>query len=309
MSTDHLLRQGEKLWDRIRKEHPKLETTIELQRQLVTQVIEIVRVLEENSLPKMSLGPAYIISKLARGTPVLRGEVVPIPVSVLSPFIVAFCNQMAHGGVGEVALHVRDSLKCGRIDIGSLLHSSLERDQDAIRIKALHLDLSPDLVWLVAEMSVGPLAHILQHRFLFERGNQTTDHDVAQAVKVWDRGYCPACGSWPALAETYQNRRVLRCSFCGSDWQLSTSRCTYCQESAEKFVIDVPDAKRPERRLELCGNCQGYLKCIELVDATPFTLLPTEDLASSNLDAVATDRGYIRPSLSRLEMESAEPCQ
>ena len=302
MSSDDLLRRGETRWEQIRTEHPDLGPAVDLQRRLVTRVIEIVSALERDSLPQMSLGTAYISDKLARGVPVLRDEVIPIPLSVLGPPIVEFCDQLARGGAGEVALHFRETLESGRIDTGALLRASLARDQDAIRVKATHLGLSPDLVWLVAEMGVGPLAHVLQHRFLTVCGDRDTDHDVVEALAGWDRGYCPACGSWPALAEVCQGRRVLRCSFCGGDWRLCAYRCTYCHESAEQFVTTAPDMERPGRRLELCGTCRGYLKCVELADTTPFPLLPIEDLASSDLDVAAMDRGYMRPSIPHIGM-------
>src|SRR5262249_39869677 len=67
------------------------------------------------------------------------------------------------------------------------------RDQGALRTGALHRGLSPDLLWLVAELAGSPFVHALQ-RLLF--GNATGDPDAA--LDTWDRGYCPAGGSRPA---------------------------------------------------------------------------------------------------------------
>ena len=310
MSSDDLLRRGETRWEQIRTEHPDLAPAIDLQRTLVTRVIEITSALARDGLPQMSLAPAYISGKLAKGVPVLRGESIPIPLSLLGPPTVEFCDQLARGGAGDVALHIREALESGRVDTGSLLRASIVRDQDAIRAKATQLGLAPDLVWLVAEMGVGPLAHALQHRFMGGGGDQDRDRDVVEALAGWDHGYCPACGSWPALAEVCQGQRVLRCSFCGADWRPHTYRCTYCLASAEQFVTAAPGMERPGRRLELCGTCGGYLKCVEVPELTPFPLLPIEDLASSDLDGAAVQGGYMRPSLPHIGMPPrSKPCQ
>ena len=165
-----------------------------------------------------------------------------------------------------------------------------------------------DLLWLVAEMSVGPLAHALQRRLLTGESDRGADRDVGEALAAWDRGYCPACGSWPALAEVCQGHRALRCSFCGAAWQLRTYRCTYCSEAAERFVTTAPDLERPGRRLELCGSCRGYLKSVELHHVTPFALLPVEDLASSDLDVAAMEQEYARPSLPDLGIPQHNQC-
>src|SRR4029079_5124521 len=91
--------------------------------------------------------------------------------------------------------------------------------------------------------------------------------------RSWSHGYCPACGSWPALAECADSHRVLRCSFCAVAWELSTYACIYCGESGEPFVTAPPDEERKDRRVEVCAACQGYLKTIDLPALSPFPLV------------------------------------
>src|SRR5918911_1627387 len=78
------------------------------------------------------------------------------------------------------------------------------------------LALQRELLWLVAELAVSPFVHALQ-RLLF--GTATGDLDAA--LDSWNRGYCPACGSWPAVAEVVSGHRILRCSFCATGWELN----------------------------------------------------------------------------------------
>jgi FdhE protein len=212
-------------------------------------------------------------------------------------------------------------LENGHIDSPSLLMASLQRNQRAIRERALHEGLAPDLLWLVAELAAGPVAYLVQRQVMAAVAAHGADVDLEQ----WDRGYCPACGSWPAFVEllsgpgqpfgdehigelaTWDTRGTewLRCSFCGARWRLRSACCIYCGERGEAFMSAAADLQRP-RRVQLCGTCRCYLKRIDVAEATPFELLPVEDLATNDLDVAAMERGYGRPSLR--EFTHADPC-
>ena len=69
----------------------------------------------------------------------------------------------------------------------------------------------------------------------------------------WNHGYCPACGSWPAVGEVAAGHRTLRCSFCSCAWELNTYACIYCENSGEGFVTAAPDEQRKDRRIEVCS--------------------------------------------------------
>ena len=122
-----------------------------------------------------------------------------------------------------------------------------------------HRGLAPDLLWLVAELAVSPYVHALAQSLL-----SSTDAALAGALAAWNRGYCPACGSWPALAEVADSHRILRCSFCAAAWELNRYACVYCDEGGEPFVTAAPDENRKDRRLELCSACGGYLKTVDV---------------------------------------------
>ena len=157
-----------------------------------------------------------------------------------------------------------------------------------------HVGVAPDLLWLVAELGVGPLAHRAQ-RTLTETAE--THQALGSALAGWQEGSCPACGSWPAFAETIEHARSLRCSFCGRGWSPAVFRCIYCSEADEPFKTGADDPDHPSRRVELCRSCGGYLKNVDAKTRTPFELLPVVDLATSDLDVGAAGRGYTRPSM------------
>ena len=290
MNARGLADAAERRWAAILAARPDLEPALALQRRLISLVIQVAETIEGGRLPRLSLPPKYVAAKLARGVPAFSAEPIPVPVAALTPALLRLCEELAAGGAGEAADHIRDALASGQIEPLSLLTASLTRDQDAIRTGAVHRGLAPDLVWLVAELAVSPFVHALQ-RSLF------ANDAIAGALTEWRHGYCPACGSWPALAEVVGGHRTLRCSFCAAAWELSTYGCAYCEESGEAFVTAAPDGERKDRRVEVCSACAGYFKTVDVPGLSPFPLLAIADLETMDLDVAAMERGYARPPL------------
>ncbi|PYQ69397.1 MAG: hypothetical protein DMG04_28550 [Acidobacteria bacterium] len=288
-----LLEAAERRWTAIRAARPDLAPALDLQRTLLTLVVDLEHALDAGGLPRLSLPPKYLAAKLARGVPIFCGEPIPLPVPVLTPVLQQYCEALAVGGAGDAAARIGDAIRSGQIEPASLLAASLARNQTAIRTGASHRGLAPDLVWLVAELAVSPFVHLLQ-RMLF---SHPTDDRLLSALEAWNHGYCPACGSWPAVAEVVSGHRTLRCSFCSCGWELAAYACIYCGESGEKFVTAAPDDERKDRRVEVCSSCGGYLKTVDLPELSPFPLLSISDIETTDLDLAAMEHGYQRPAL------------
>jgi FdhE protein len=270
-------------------------------------VIDLARTIDGGRLPRLSLPGKYLAAKLSRGVPVLSGEPIPLPNSLLKSCLVGFCKDLAAGGAGEAATHIGEAIDSGRLDAGSLLTASLARDEEAIRTGATHLGLAPDLTWLVAELAVGPVGHALQRTLLAilppgprgaaEPGGAASP--LAEALGAWNQGYCPACGSWPALAEVVGGHRLLRCSFCAASWERTIYACVYCDEAGEAFVTAAPDADRDDRRIEVCSGCGAYLKTVDTDEPSPFPLVAIADMETMDLDVAAMDHHFGRPPLKK----------
>jgi FdhE protein len=284
-------------------DRPELGAAVKLQRRLVELVIGLKQTIEGGRLPRLSMPPRYVAAKLSRGVPALSGEPIPLPVQALTGVLISLCGELAAGGAGEVAEHIRSAIESRQLDAGSLLAASLSRDQGAIRSGAAHRGLAPDLVWLVAELAVGPFAYALQRSVFADAGlpEQTDgsrpDNPVQLALDGWNHGYCPACGSWPAMAEVVGGHRTLCCSFCAAAWELTTYACVYCAEDGEPFVTAAPDEERKDRRVEVCSSCSGYLKTVDVSEMSPFPLLSIGDLETMDLDMAAMDHGYAKPAM------------
>ena len=220
-----LIERAEAKWSAVAAAQPDLAPAIELQRSLVSRTIRTVEQLTRVP-PAVTLNLATVTRKLREGVPLLRDEEPHLATELLGPVVTETCDALARGATGEVAQRVRQCLDTGRIDMGSLLAASFERNQIAIRAKAMHESIAPDVLWLAAELAVGPAAHLAIRNLL--RENPTAPGTpVRDALNGWSHGFCPACGSWPAFGEEPTTGRRLRCSFCGLDWQ-PRAGCTYC---------------------------------------------------------------------------------
>ena len=297
---------AEPRWRALGERRADLAGAIDLQRVLITRGLDLGAALDRQPLPASERPAGALAARLAGGEPVQLDEAVEVDAALLGPYLLGFCDDLAAGGAGAPARHLREVLERGEIDVGSLLAASLGRRQAAIRTRAQHVGVSPDLTWVVAEMAVGPLACRLR-RWTFAAAE--ADPELAAPLAGWGRGYCPACGSWPALAELGDGdgdgERRLRCSFCGAGWRFAERACIYCAAGGDTLLAAA--GADDSQRAELCRSCGGYLKGVVGGEAVPFELLPVVDLETSDLDAGALGRGYGRPSMRETDAPEM-PC-
>jgi len=122
-------------------------------------------------------------------------------------------------------------------------------------------------------------------------------------------GPCSACGGAPWVAALKGGggpnndgaARMLVCSLCALEWQISRIRCPACgEENPDK----LPNYGAPEHagaRIEACDTCKTYVKAIDL--ANDGRRIPeVDDLVSISLDLWAVEQGFQRlePGLAGL---------
>src|SRR5689334_11135369 len=135
-SRADLLETAERRWAAVSAARPDLEPAVQLQRRLISLVLDLSVTIDGGRLPRLSLPAKYIAAKLARGVPALTGEPVPLPVAALTPAVLRLCDALAEGGAGDSARHIRDAIETGAVAPVSLFTASLARDQTAIRTGA-----------------------------------------------------------------------------------------------------------------------------------------------------------------------------
>jgi hypothetical protein len=284
-------------WTALAAQAPHLARALTLQRRTLGAQFDLLRAVAPLVADSPIPSETTVLDHLADGLPVLRANIGPLPVDVLTP-VMADLGTAITGATGYVAARrVADALTSGTVDPARLLALVYQRDQDGVRQLATDHTLVVDMLWLLGDLVVAPIVH-LQQRAALRDGEP--DSPVREALERWTQGYCPACGSWPALAEFFFGERLLRCAFCACTWRPAVDRCAYCNEKGERFTTVVPDSQELGRRIELCRACGGFLKTLDVELVTPFPLLAIEDLASADLDQAALHHGFKRLPLTRL---------
>ena len=280
-------------------EQPALDTALALQEKLLGREIDLLEEIIESGLPSLSLPPRYLATKLKNGIPIFHGEPIPIPEQILQQGLRAFCDDLADGAASRnAALAISETLDTGQLQSKELLLTCLRRDQHRIKQLAMHHALAPDILWLLAELALTPFAYLLCLKTISSPPDYS--QNIHDALNKWDLGFCPICASWPAIVEVTGDH-FLRCSFCATSWQLSNYRCLYCNNDGENFITAAPDPEQPGRRLQMCGECGGYVKVLAVEIPSVFPLLAIDDLASMDLDLLAIERKYVRPVLPEIK--------
>ena len=206
---------------------------------------------------------------------------------------------------GSAGQRTAERLATAALDVGSLLEHSLNGDGAAIARAATAGDYDPTAFAQLLELALQPV--------LWEAAARCA---ALTDVDRWDRGYCPVCGSWPALAELVgaEKRRVLRCGRCGTWWSWLVLLCPYCGNDDHRSLGTlIPEDVRPtpaspasgeshsKERIDVCERCHGYVKSIATFHSVPTSRLAAEDAATVHLDVGARERGYTRPGVVDVE--------
>lgn len=118
---------------------------------------------------------------------------------------------------------------------------------------------------------------------------------------------CPACGEAPAAGVLREDRaaetvrRSLVCGRCAHEWPFPRIACPSCGEERPEKLPRLTAEEIPWIRVEACDACGKYLKSVDLTkdpEAEPVV----DELASTPLDVVAREKGYVKiaPNLAGL---------
>lgn len=159
-------------------------------------------------------------------------------------------------------------------------------DRAPLEREASRLGIDADALGRILELALQP--------FLWEA---VTHLAALTDIDRWDRGYCPVCGAWPALAELVgpEKKRVLRCVRCGVAWSWLVLLCPYCGNDDHRSLRVLQDRATKGERIDVCERCHGYVKAVVSYAPVSAARLVAEDAATMHLDVAASNSGYARP--------------
>lgn len=187
------------------------------------------------------------------------------------------------------------------LDDGGKLGSTQLDEADALRLFEAAIALDEPLLEQLADArgaAAAPLASVLQLAAM-PILRACRRRLAAEVPQGWSHGYCPVCAAWPALAEVrgLERERRVRCGRCACDWKFAVLHCPFCDERDHGQLAGlVVEGSEETRRLDTCQSCHGYLKGVATLMAVPDERVAVLDLETLELDLVAADRGFARPT-------------
>jgi FdhE protein len=224
----------------------------------------------------------------AAEAPLLHGTVIRIDPRPVRRLLRALLHEAATSG-DEDGVRLAKA-RARKLDALGLLQAALTRDTDAIDRLGTIAGIAPDALGAlvaVAQLAATPLRHACERQWR------------ERIPATWMNGYCPICGGWPVMAELrgIERNRRLRCGGCGGDWPLPVLHCPFCAEVRhDQLGSLLLEGEEQRRRIDICRSCKGYVKTFNVLRPRSLRALATDDLASIELDIVAHEHGYERPS-------------
>jgi FdhE protein len=222
------------------------------------------------------------------GIPLLRSSHVAIDLEPAGALLVSLVENLASqpmpAGLAsqrqDLQIQLRGEMNALRRTVGWLLESD--------EFEPAHPGLLRYLGWTALALHLRPLVDAF---------NSWRDEEH------WLRGYCPTCGSPPAMAQLVGvdpgRLRLLSCGCCNTRWRYRRIACPFCDTPDDHRLSALAIEGEKYLRIDYCQSCRAYLKTYNGAGSESLFLA---DWTSLYLDVIARDRGLKRSANSLYEL-------
>ena len=174
-------------------------------------------------------------------------------------------------------------------------HPGEHRD---IWVSFLHHEMEPWETWIeVGEGGLAPL--VFWGRACLRPSLEWTAERLLERFQFpasWQKGYCPICGSLPALLYLHkEGERQAFCSWCGAEWGLARLQCPYCDNREHDTLGYLYPEGELNYRVQYCHRCRMYFKLSDQRELLAPLFLPLEEWTTLHLDFLAQRDGWQQP--------------
>ena len=184
--------------------------------------------------------------------------------------------------LAEAGKKLADALDKGELDASTLFAAVLSENSQGFQGVAKELDVDESILAFFGYNSVWPSVSLCAEQLA-----AYLDDGVS-----WEKGYCPVCGSPPALSILRDaGNRFLFCSFCGHEWHTQRIYCPFCNNQDHTKLYYFFGEEETCYRVDVCGVCKKYLKTVDTRELKhPFYPL-LEQVSTLHLDLLAREQG------------------
>jgi FdhE protein len=192
--------------------------------------------------------------------------------------VAAETNQV----LAEAGKKMVDALDKGTLNAPTLFEKILSQDSQDFQEVAQELGVDENILVFFGYNSVGPSLSLC--------AEQLTAY--LDDTLPWKKGYCPVCGSLPALSILRdEGNRFLICSFCGHEWHTQRMYCPFCNNQDHSTLHYFFGEQEKNYRVDVCDVCKKYLKTIDTRDLRHPLYPLLEQVSTLHLDLLAQEQG------------------
>lgn len=163
-----------------------------------------------------------------------------------------------------------------------LFRAILKRDEEGLKHTAAAVGLDPNVLLFLGKTALRPSIEALK---------DTVHKDLDK--RMWDKGYCPLCGSGPDMAcFDRSGKRSLHCELCGEEWSYPRIKCPFCGNEEQEKLGYFEAEEEEGFRVYFCRECDRYIKTIDRKVFEEPAPLELESLATLHLDLIAQEKGF-----------------
>lgn len=283
------VRAVKNIWDRVIVKNKDYKNIAKTHIDLVERLEKIQPLITE-----LPLNNIEAKEKLSKGIPYLEGEEENVQLA----FAIQHFRELTNwSGLGEArSLFKKVGKKSSDADLERLLKCWLTGDSSGIDAFIAQYDLPMDILYVVIRYSLLPTLH--------QYAKQLNERKIFNEEK-WMKDYCPVCGDQHGLAEYRGSERFrhFRCLSCAGDWIFWRIACPLCEnKDHEKLSALLIQEENNSFQIDICEECNGYVKGINKLDASSPMFLLLDDFLTFHLDLLAKEKGFHRqPSSPMLQ--------
>jgi FdhE protein len=185
--------------------------------------------------------------------------------------------------IAEPVAAIATAVQEGAIDLEMAASHVLKSKPEELEKTASALSVPPEILRFVLGRAIRPFV-------------ETSAQRMAQAIEglEWTRGYCPICGSWPALSviKEKEGQRWLICSLCSHEWRFMRTQCPFCENQDPQRLEVFFTEDRESERAEVCHACKRYVVAIDMRERVDEVLMEVAPLMLVYLDILAQGEGF-----------------
>jgi len=221
--------------------------------------------------------------KLSEGFPILDKNGIALDMETLEGFFHTLL-RLSRERNPDAVVKLENYFQEQRVDVRSMIQEMWEGKLNTQNWKENDMG-DPTLLFFLLVECVKPV---------YEYFARTLRYFINE--EKWKQGYCPVCGEASSIAETGEEKakKHLFCVYCEMDWPFPVFKCPFCNNEEEEGIKSLYLENDKQYRIEVCRNCEKYIKVIDTHILGHRVPLDVENIVTLHLDILAQKEGYKR---------------